>query len=220
MNNYCPDCKVKIEYGLKCPLCFKNIKGKSNGKIYPKYKIKKKNKTVHNIFLFASIAITLLSFLANGYYFTYYKYPWSLFVFLTIIYLWVLVKHTILSRVKGGNKVLMQVFCLSIICVIVDVNTGFHRWSVNYVIPYILLVSTAVIAFIARLIKMLWSEYINFVIASIFLCFIPLILSLLNVATVYLPGILAGTCSVLTFIGLMIFANKRFKNEVIGRFHI
>lgn len=219
--NKCRDCNIEVIRGSYiCPLCFKKVGEKSENTSYPKYKEKIKDRTVFNIFLFLSFAVTIICFIINIMTFKNYKYPWSLFIFLIIVYLWILIRNTILSKMNGGAKILIQAFCISIITVIVDLNTSRIHWSVNYCIPFIISGAALLITLLVIIKKMLWNEYIGYLLALLFLCFVPIILYLFKIITVLWPSVVAATFAILTFISLMIFSNKKFKVEFESRFHI
>lgn len=219
--NKCQDCQVEVIRGSNtCPLCFKKVGEKNNNTSYPKYNTKQKDKTVFNIFLFLSIAVVIITATINITTFKYYAYPWSLFIFLIVVYLWVLIRTTIMSKMNGGAKVLLQASCLAIGNLIIDVNTGYYHWSINYVIPFIICGSTLFVLICVSIKKMLWNEYISYIIALLFLGFVPTLLYLFNIATVLWPSVISAIFSILTFISLMIFSNKKFKDDFESRFHI
>lgn len=49
---------------------------------------------------------------------------WSLFVIIPLLYLWLLVGNTILSRMRGGAKIILHVLGLSCVLVAMDLLTA------------------------------------------------------------------------------------------------
>lgn len=223
--NRCDKCNVSVDENLKrCPLCQKSITDidrKDENLLYPKYKVdKQKGRLVFKYFLFMSIALASTTIFINLLTLKFYHELWFLYIVLAILYSWLLVRNTILSKMHTGAKILFQLFGISSILYIVDVNTGFNNWSVNYVLPFLLIGTTLLITIIVYTKKLLWSQYIGYAITAIFIGFIPIILYGLRVIDVFIPSAVSALYSILTLILMFVFSNKKFKDEFVRRFHI
>ena len=223
--NKCKYCGVLIdEDENKCPLCNRNgeeFKGGATNVWYPAY-----GKTVtvpqfsfaSKVLLFISITVVSICVLINM--LTGIKNPWSLFVVCPVLYLQLLINNTILSKMRAGTKILLQIIGISGFLFFMDLLSGFYRWSVNIVIPFLLISGTFLITLIVVKKNMLWNEYVGYIIAMIFLGFLPVILYLTGVANEIWASAVSALYSFLTTIGMLVFSNKKFKKEMTRRFHI
>ncbi|MEG1186185.1 MAG: DUF6320 domain-containing protein, partial [Eubacterium sp.] len=126
---------------------------------------------------------------------------------------------TICSKMHGGGKIILQTIGLSLLAVLIDFNSGFHRWSVNLVVPFIVIAATQMITIIVFSKKMLWNAYIGYAITMIFLSFLPILLFVFGIATSFWACALSGLYALITLGAMFLFSEKDFKNQFISRFH-
>lgn len=222
--NKCEHCQVRVDEHLtKCPLCLKVINPHTEvteNSLYPTYTHKVHTKSfLFKLGVFLSIATVSICALINILTLQHVGRLWFLYIAVTVLYLWLLIGHTILSKSRVGSKIFLQTIGTSIILYVIDFNSGHSRWSVNFVIPFLVMAATLFITWKVYTKKMLWNEYIGYTIAMIFLGFIPTILYLVGIANILWASASAALYSLLTIIGMFTFANKRFKNEFKRRFH-
>jgi hypothetical protein len=221
--NKCDYCHVTVDDSLKrCPLCFKTLNKKALGEnsLYPTYDhdiIKKKRSLIFKLSLFASVAgigvCTVVNLLAWPGYF------WTTYVIVAIIYTWLLVKNTLMSKKHGGIKLLIQLVVVAAMLYIIDFLFGKTNWSVNIVIPFMLLSAITLILIMVLVKRMLWSDYIGYAIVIIFSGFAPLILYAIGVATLLWPSIMVAAYAGIVFLWMWLFRDKQFKSEFTRRFH-
>lgn len=220
----CKHCQVLIDENLyKCPLCHRVVGDKKTpvkNPVYPVYNMKKASSSrdfLFNLVLFLSIVIisscTLINLLTDT------SRLWFLYVAGPVLYLLLLINNTILSKTHVGAKILLQVLGISNMLFILDFFSGYRRWSVNVVLPFLVIAGTLSITIIIWTKKMLWNEYVGYVIAMIFLGFLPILLYLIGVADSIWASSISALYALLTTIGLLLFSNKKFKNELVRRFH-
>ncbi len=221
----CENCHVTLGGQLsRCPLCLKALQFESDHtgeSLYPVYNngIEKKN-LKFKIFLFLSIVVCSILTLVNILTFQIAPILWFIYVLIIVIYLWIFIGHTIKSKRSIGSKILLQTLGASFLLFAIDLNSGYGKWSVNIVIPVIVMVGILFITFKMSTRKMQWNEYIGYTISMILVGFIPIILFLIGVSNILWPSAVAALFSVLAIVGMFIFADKRFKNEFIRRFHL
>ena len=222
--NKCKQCGVFIDDNVsKCPLCSRNIGEAAielQNRWYPVYSMTDMPPQVNfakKVFSFISIAVVSICILINM--LSGIKNPWSLYVAGPIIYLQLLISNTILSKMSAGSKILLQISGVSGLLLMIDLLSGFHRWSVNIIMPFLIIVGTFLITVIIIKKQMLWNEYVGYIITMIFLGFLPVLLYLSGVATQLWASAVSALYSFLTLIGMLLFANKKFKNEMTRRFH-
>ena len=109
---------------------------------------------------------------------------------------------------------------MQILLVMIDRVLGFEGWSVNYAVPGTILFADAAVVFLIVVNRLNWQSYFMYQIAITVFSFIPLILWAAGLVT---HPAMAITTVILTvgILALTIFlGDRRFKNELIRRFHL
>ncbi|MEG1657239.1 MAG: DUF6320 domain-containing protein [Christensenellaceae bacterium] len=220
--NRCEYCNVKVDENLqRCPLCHRVLNEGACENTYPQYdhseKPNKKSYTAYKvgsallIFIGVCALINLLTI-------RYTRNLWFLTVAAPIVYMWVLVQNTIKSKIFGGLKVLFQVFMMSLMLFVFDLNAGFKHWSVNYVIPFVIIAHIFLITYLVFTKKLMWNEYVMYIFAVIILGGAPMTLYSTGVSTQLIVSAITALYATLTFVGMMIFAEKSYKKDLLRRF--
>lgn len=220
----CNQCGVILEHinGQQCPLCYETIVDSplsSKNLWYPSYEVKKtepSKKLLFHLSLFLSIAIIGICLFFNL--LIDVENLWFLFVVGPVLYLFLLLNSTILSKKHVANKILLQVIGMSSMLLLIDVLCGFHKWSVNIVIPILVIVSTLLITVIIGIKKMRWYEYVKYITVMFFLGFIPIILYFIGISNSIWASAITALYALLTLTGMFLFSAK-FKNEFVRIFH-
>ena len=179
----CEICSVKIASDKHyCPLCYNDIDGE-NANEYPLTEIKTADvKTKHTgrflakLFFIISLATFGICVFVNieskG------SYLWSMIVLTSIVYLWILVAHTILSKRSVFEKMLFQL--LGVFAVVATtyalspVETD--NWLVRYVYPGVSMLAVAVMCLMSFISKNRKSHLFSFLVIYIGLLVISIIL--------------------------------------------
>ncbi|MDD3999791.1 MAG: DUF6320 domain-containing protein [Bacilli bacterium] len=221
----CNSCNLKFETKRKsCPLCFETLQSLSEDIVQPAYPKLEKEPHKYNVLLRISTFLTILaifaSILINLFTYKQFRSLWSIIVILGVLYFWVLLRSTFRAKNNVPMRLVIQMLMLSILVIGIDSVTGFKRWSLNYVIPFLSMAS--LLAIISVLIGSLvrFAEYLLYLLAAIILGFIPIILWLVNLIDVLWPSLAAASLSFVTIIGMIVFADKETKEELKKRFHI
>lgn len=219
----CINCHIQLRDSQKeCPFCHEKFDSKGEAPVYPVYDYKKlsvRQRILPRIVAFLAIFLSAVSVFINVLTWGIYPRLWSVFVVGGAMYLWLTIGNTILSKMHGGGKIILQTISLSGLAVLIDLFSGFHRWSVNIVVPFIVIAHTLLITIIVFAKKMLWNAYIGYTITMLFLCFLPIILFVCRVATSYWACALSGLYALLTLAAMFIFARKDLKDQFVSRFH-
>lgn len=218
----CINCNVELDKHLrKCPLCLRRINSTNQSDIYPNYTYDTPAKSKKlRVLLFLTIIICSVSTLVNLLTLAVIPKLWFIYVIGIAIYVWVLTWHTIFSRKNLGSKIHMQIFALSFLLLVIDLNSGFHRWSVNIAIPVIISLAILMISIKMASEKMHFNNYIGYVMSAVVMGFIPLILYFAGVATLFWPSSVTTLSSLLAITGVYLFADKMFHAEFKRRFHL
>lgn len=218
----CKRCKVIIrEDSNICPLCrtvLTNIDEESIDKIYPSIDVNPhKYNIIKRIFLFVSILSAAGSILTN--YLTYNGVIWSAITIAAIIYFWVIMSYSIKRNRNIASQILVQVVCTSILTIIMDNAIGYIGWSVNHVIPEIMILANVAVLILVFVNRMYWYTYVLNQIVIAVCGLIPGVLFLCGVIKVPLPTILATATSFIVLVVMIIFGDKTIKSELKRRFH-
>ncbi|MDF2988421.1 MAG: hypothetical protein K0R50_3931 [Eubacterium sp.] len=219
----CKRCNVKVDEDTKiCPLCrtvLTDMGGETVTRTYPSIKVDPhRYNIIKRMLIFLSILSGVTTAVTN--YITYNGVVWSAISMAAIIYFWILVSYSIKRNTNMASKILVQVLCVSILTAIMDYSIGYSGWSVNHVIPEIIILANISVLILVIINRMYWQTYVLNQIIIAVLGFIPGILYLFGLIKVPLPSIVASATSFTVLLGTMIFGDKSIKSELKRRFHI
>ena len=156
----CENCNVTVKtYHNTCPLCNRQLENVDNKKTqgadpftpYEKVIKVKSSEVLYKIFLFISIVSSAVCLTVNL--MTSFLPFWSLIVIIGIIYCWVLVVHTILSRRSIFEKIFLQVGVIVALLFVCEWVSSSDKWMVNYVIPAISMLVILVMFILSQSLK-------------------------------------------------------------------
>lgn len=175
---------------------------------------------LRKIFTFIALLTALTMFIIN--YATYDFAPllWSLISVAAIVYAMITVYYSILNNSNLASKILVQTIGASILCVIIDNVIGYKGWSVNFIIPALILISNFVVIILMIVNPMKRQTYFMYQLTITIFSVLSFALCFTKIITRDEVAIAAGIICVLSLIGSILFGDKGFKNELIRRFHI
>ena len=118
-----------------------------------------------------------------------------------------------------GAIILVQLLLISALVIVIDIFSGFKKWSTTFVIPSLSFASSLVIVFIAIGKRSLYKEFSGYLLTSFLISIIPALLCLVNLSTHNWIGYASFLVSLLMLFGLYVFSEKDFKIEMKKRFH-
>jgi len=224
---YCNHCNVKVDTArTHCPLCFREIKPLHGDTTESEVNIflerthnenyVSNNSFVLKLFIFISICAITACFLIN--YMTSPAIPWAFLVLACIIYTWVLISHTIISKRGVFEKLLFQILSLTLVLAASENISEDKYWLQSYVFPSIIMCAEAVILMIT-FIRKDKSWLLSFIAITV----VMLIASILNF--IYFDkykvlSIIAITVSALTTLGYFTFGFRAIRQEFLKKFHL
>lgn len=219
----CRKCNVNILGETHtCPLCTSVLEYDdtdiNNNRMYPivEFDIDKYRK-IKRIFIFLLTVISVILGFIN--YVTYSGIVWSIIAVVALLYFGVTVTYSIMNNANIASKILVQTIGAGILVVVIDNVLGYKGWSVNYIIPSIIIFANLSIVLCMIVNRMNWQSYFMYQIAITFFSFIPIILFWLNIINKPFLAILTSCISILILIGTIVFGDKSVKNELIRRFN-
>jgi hypothetical protein len=219
---HCPKCGVDIRgQARSCPLCQRVLEN-TNDEEQPVYPI---IPTLYHQFdilirivLFATIALAIISVAVNfmlpksGY--------WSLFVVGGVVCFWISLYFIIQKRANIIKTITYQVVIVSALSVIWDVLTGWHGWSIDYVIPIVCVAAMVAGGVITRIKKVPIEDYMIYVVLGALFGIVPIIFLLTGSLRIVYPSLICIAFSLLSLIALFIFAGPSIKAELKKRLHL
>ena len=187
---------------------------------YPKEtKPNYEGKKVFQIFNFCCIAAVVLCIMLNL--ILTPDLHWWIFTVAGGFSMWLAFATGYLKRYNLLKNAMWQLLIVSIGSILWDVFTGWHRWSVDLVLPLVCLIVEILMELIARIQSHPPKEYmIYYVMASVYSMVLPLILMATGVILYRAFAVICVGLSFLFFIRLLLFRKKEFKEEMYKKFHV
>lgn len=222
---HCNNCNIDVNSDSSfCPLCYNNLETKDAMESTPLYELceKKPRSDVKTYFitrlftLFSLIIIggcLFINFIVKG-------KPWSLIVVSSILYLWVLIRHTIMSLRNTFEKVFLQLCGIALILISTSFMSTDKGWFLNYVLPSVLIgasVTLLMVLFCSPKRK-LW--VFSFFIMFIIMIIIGVVFWCTKFAGFKLLYSILVVLNALIVIGIMLMDFKTIKAEFTKKFHL
>lgn len=220
----CSNCEVLVDEDLvRCPLCNNVVNEEKNINInglYPEYKANGSytwKNFASRFALFISIAVITECLFVNL--ITNSRNLWFLYVIGPVLYVLLSINHTLLSKSHMGTKILFQVVGISSMLVMIDLLSGYYRWSVNIVIPLLFITTILLITIIVFIKRKLWDDFIGYMMVFTFLGFMPIILYSVGVSNSIWASAASASYALITIIVMFLLPGRNFKNECKRRFY-
>jgi len=217
---HCDKCNVDVKGSRKiCPLCQTVLTGTDEEELYPliptffsKYKFAIKTA------VFASISVCIISLAVN------YMIPqsgsWSLFVLLGMLCLWISLFIIIKKRNNIPKTILYNVVIISLISIFWDKLTGWHGWSLDFVLPSLCVGAMIGIFVFIKIAKLRLQDYIFFIFTDAVLGIIPTVLYSANLVRIRYASIICTAVSIIAIVAMLIFQGRIVFFELRKKFHL
>lgn len=216
---YCPNCKVSVKgMSRSCPLCQGLLRGDGTPPPFPPPQQHRDRRFFLRVLVFLSIAAALVCIIINR--LLPHTGAWSLFVAAGILCLWLSLAIAIWKRRSLLKNITWQSILFSILAIAWDLFTGWHAWSVNFVVPCIFLATMLLTPLLARLMHMPTNAYLVYFCLVFTFGLFPLLFLLTGVVTVVLPSVLSVGFSALSLLALCVFGGRAMLDELHRRFHV
>lgn len=229
----CKKCGIiLLDHADTCPLCHhaltvsgedkidqhQTVDAQNKSRMYPNI-IRKQRKMslILRILLFAAVVVTIVCGFIN--YQVNPDFPWSVIPAATIWY--VAFVFLLFIRVEGYmRRVFAGVFVGFSIILLIDIVFGFHRWSVNYVLPGSVFLIDLMLLVLMIINRRNWQSYMIFQILMILVGIVTLILVKAGVVTYPIVSEAAFLSAVIVFVGTLILGGASAIQELHRRFHL
>jgi hypothetical protein len=185
--------------------------------VYPIYQGEIRYNFTLRLLLFISIVAASTCLLINL--LLYDGMLWSLLVAGGIGFFWAAVIYPVLVRKNIGHHIIVDAAAACVFFIVAQFVIGAKGWSLDYVIPFLFIAATTFINLVILIKRMKWREYAMYQFITIILGVLPVISVAAGLVTTTWPSIVSAFYSFITLLGMFIFADKKYKNELIKRFH-
>lgn len=229
---YCRKCALSVNTGYEyCPLCASQLTECQEGEppekkvddagacdeVYPHLVVEVKYNFLLRLLLFISVVGASTCLLINL--LTYDGMLWSLLVAGGIGFFWAALIYPIAVRKNIGHHIAVDAVCACIFFVVAQFVIGTKGWSLDYVVPFLFIAATTIISVVILVRRMSWREYALYQFITIIFGLLPVISVIAHLVSTSWPSIVSAFYSFVTLLGMIIFADKKYKNELIKRFH-
>jgi hypothetical protein len=226
---FCAACKIHISTKTdRCPLCQKDLPDTPDQDLtqtYPDFvPMKNKSSPIVNLVSLAAIVLILLSVAVN--WVTWNGRLWSIIFSAHILYFWLSGLLTFKKNTNLGLKLMIHAIAITLLLIIINMSpfgtapASRVSWSVSYAMPVIIIACIAVMDIMILKGKHRLHDYLSYQLILCGIGFIPLMLLLYGVAQPMYPGIIAAAFSLITIIGLIVFAKRIVLSEFARRLHL
>ena len=217
----CKNCNIEIldetEY---CPLCHSVLEQTEKMEnMYPDMRITLRRRMLFvRIYLFCAIVTEAVLFSINLQ--MQSEIWWSAITGLVFLWIYMILRYAII----GNSDHRIKVLTVAVICVFaavgIDIVTGYRGWSVDYVLPSVILLVDVIILICMMYNHKNWQSYIMWQILMVLLSIIPAVLYFKGMERNPYLALMPAAVSGMLFLGTMIIGGRRAVTEVKRRFHI
>ena len=218
--NKCNKCKVEIigthEF---CPLCKNLIETKKqSGDIFPNIPtIYERYKRLITRMIFLSFGTAITTIIINH---LTTEFMWSWFVVLGLFSFWII----LISAMKTRKNKIRSIFTLTLIitCLVIiwDYITGWHKWSIEFVLPALFTFQIVASALLALVINIKVMDWLFYIFLEIIIGFSPLLFISRGDMNIKFPSYICVVLSALSLGVMIIFGSKALIEELKKRLHV
>lgn len=215
----CKRCGVKILGNkYKCPLCQGALTGDPSDDPFPVIPYPKTSK--RSFFLIVTIVFLvyeafLCIALASG-----FDAAWIYLLMLGCLLVWLDIIFSIYFRHNIIKMFTMQAAIGLIFAIIIDVRTGYHAWSVTWMIPIVIVILTIATVIISQASRRKLEDFIIYLLFDLVFAVLQIIPILLGKNPFKAPAVITMVVFVVSAVIILIFRFQNFKNASQKWFNI
>ena len=219
----CGRCKVTVTGGFsKCPLCQHTLIDDGEEDQFEPFPVIETFYHTHNLFfkilLFSLICVSIIAIMLD------FMIPdinfWSLLITIGAGCVWLSVVTAVRRQGAFHKKLLDMAFLVSLLSLLWDFLTGWHKWSIDYVIPIAFICCMLIAVIVAWLLKLPSEQFAVYLLIFGFLGLIPALFLIFQWNRHPLLTFICVTISLLFFAALLVFQSAMVKNEIKRRMHL
>ncbi len=218
---YCDSCNVRVS-GNKttCPLCGGVLHGKATQPPFPVLKKPRFSKMfvtqVISVIAVSTIALCItanLVFPSNN--------AWWFFSIIGVVCAWISTVAAIRSnRYNLLRTLTFELFWISLLAIGWDWLTGWHNWSLTYVLPFLCMAMLVAMLILSRVLQIRTEDYLVYWGLNALYGLVPLIFILTGMVQVVIPSALCFVFSFVIGSIILVFQGKNLYQLIARRFHL
>lgn len=223
---YCEVCKISVNTNKKqCPLCYDELEGEFKPELSQLYTTHRHcdNYVRKNYFLYALFMFLTVSVLSICAFINLFAAPgdwWVLVVASAIIYVWILVRHTVISRRNIFEKAVFQLAGILGIVMAANYVSGGGNWVWPYVMPAAFITTTTVILIFSAVNKKRNDYLLSMLVMLLHTIAISIILIATGVDDYKILNSINILYNTLFIIGILFFGFKTLKGNISKKLHM
>ena len=186
--------------------------------LYPEISNIKKSNRILKILMLVSVAISVILLIINA--FIKPDLHWSLLFIVGIIYIWITTIYSIKKNVNIASHVMLQMLCVSILIILIDMIIGYKGWSLIIGIPIIAIIANLTMLILTIISHKKYIRYAIYQLIILLISVIPVILITEEIVKNPVLGEIATGISILNLIITMALCAKDVKEAIIRKFHL
>ena len=216
----CEKCNVDVRGSDSlCPLCQYRLTGEEEAPVFPVLPtLYIQHKLLFKLLILLTVSGGAICIAVN--FMLPESGPWAIFVVFGVLCFWISLVSVLKRRDNLFKNTTFQVSVLSVLCILLDIVTGWNGWSLEYFLPIAYSVAMLSFAVIARVKHHPPEDYILYLFVVILFGIIPIILYFTGLAKVMLPSAVCMGMSVVSLVFLLVFEGKNMQMEINKRFHV
>ncbi len=217
---HCKQCGVTVRgTAVRCPLCQKPLEGPPTQDAYPAIPtLQKQFGLFFRLLTFGAVCAAVICVAVNL--LVPAEIFWAAFALLGIVCLWLTVTLGIKKRHKIASNITWQVVLVSLLSIVWDMVTGWHGWSIDYVVPIVCGAAMLAVFLLTRILRLSAGDSLFCLLLDILFCLVPLLFYLTGTLGVILPSILCVALSIISLTALLVFEGRSIRAELSRRFHL
>ncbi len=216
----CPECDVIIaQPDTRCPLCGAALvlegQDPEERRPYPKFSPPGKRPESFPLLgkIFAYITLLGISVCVLIDLLITRRLTWSLYVIGGCAVGWVTVGLPLLKRFNVNYLLLLDLCAVSFYLILIDHLTGWHRWSIDYVVPILYIGVMIAVIILAVVFRVYWREYIMTLVAVCVLGIGPLLIFFKSQSAIRYLCLAAALLAGALLTGILFFAGGKLFSE-------
>ena len=186
--------------------------------IYPKLINVKRTNLAIKILLLISVIVAIVVFVINE--LTSKEFKWSFIVIIGIVYVWVTTLYSLKKNINIAQHVLIQMICISVLVILLDMIIGYKKWSLELSFPIIIMVANVTIFVLTIVSHKRYFKYALYHLFIFCISIIPVILYFTKVTEHWLFMTISSGIALFTFLNTIILCGRDLKQELERLFHI
>lgn len=217
---HCDKCNIDVRGEFeRCPLCQHTLTGEGTPAEFPKVQsLYEKYESIFKLAILVTSALAIISIAVN--FLIPQSGKWSIFVVFGVICSWITAYICIKKWKVLSQNITTEAVIISILCVIWDAFTGWHGWSVDYVIPIIFSCALLGLFIMTKILKIRMPDYVFSFVICILFGLVPFILCITGITRILIPSAICVALSVLSFITLILYDGRELLLTLSKKFHI